>query len=108
MEKFYLLTIFFLGGCAAIPINPGAERVRLTKTEPGKECQFLGEATGHQGGGGFVSDVNQETGARNDLKNKAAKLGGNTVVVLTDRASQNIYHSQRGITLTGSVYRCPE
>lgn len=110
MQKMSLILgmFLFLGGCAAIPLNPGAERVRLIKTEPGNECKFLGEATGHQGGGGYASDVNKETGARNDLKNKAAEMGGNTVAILSDRSHTNAFGNQMSVTLSGSVYQCPE
>lgn len=55
-----------------------------------------------------------ETGARNDLKNKAYKMGGNTVVLLTQRAGQtgSSWHGsgsskQTNVTLSGNVYRCP-
>lgn len=53
-------------------------------------------------------------GARNDLKNKAYKMGGNTVVLLTQRAGQtgSSWHGsgsskQTNVTLSGNVYRCP-
>jgi hypothetical protein len=102
-------------GCAAIAIKPGAEKVRVTKTEPGKECTFLGEATGSQGNfltGDFTSNSNLETGARNDLKNKAAAMGGNVVFILTDRAGQTGGYqsggSQTNVVITGNVYSCPE
>ena len=59
--------------------------------------------------------VEFETGARNDLKTRAAALGGNVVVLLTQRGVQSGsfdgtdggYLRQTGVTLTGSVYRCP-
>lgn len=110
MRKTYLVlgVILFFSGCAAIPLNPGASAVRLVKTDPGKECRFLGEAAGHQGGGGYASDINKETGARNDLKNKAAKMGGNTVAILSDRSNTNVFGNQMSVTLTGNVYWCPE
>ncbi|MHB0997288.1 MAG: DUF4156 domain-containing protein [Elusimicrobiales bacterium] len=107
-NKLLLILIVLSSGCAAIPLNPGAGRVRVVKAEPGKECRFLGEATGHQGGGGYVSEVNKETGARNDLKNKAAEMGGNTVTILTDRSHTNAFGKQMSVTLSGSVYQCPE
>ncbi len=53
-----------------------------------------------------------ETGARNDIKNKAAAIGGNVVVLLTQRAGQTGGYyggsgQQTNVTLTGNVYRCP-
>ena len=56
--------------CSATNIKRGAELVRVTNTEPGRECKFLGDVTGSQGNrftGGFTPDANLETGARNDL-----------------------------------------
>ena len=108
-----------LVGCAAMPIDPGAERIRLTTTEPGKECRFLGDATGSQGDlftGPYTSNENLETGARNDIKNKAAAMGGNVVFILTQRAGHTGgivgrhgggFH-QTNVTMSGNVYLCPQ
>ncbi len=119
MKKF-LTAIFIinLAACAAIELDPSAVKIRLTNTEPGKECEFLGDITGNQGGfftGEFTSNEHLETGARNDLKNKAHALGGNVVYLLTNRAGQTgVYDANSGgssqrtdITLGGNVYRCP-
>ena len=116
MKKIgWIAGVLLLAGCAAIAVKPGAEKVRVTKSEPGKECKFLGEATGNQGNfftGGVTSNANLETGARNDLKNKATAMGGNVVFILTDRAGQTGgYQSggqQTNVVMTGNVYSCPE
>ena len=101
-------------GCAPVPLaNTNATAVRLTNNEPGPQCKFLGDATGSQGDflrGTITSNADLETGARNDLKNKAAAMGGNVVYVLTSRAGQtgtkeNL--AQTNVTLSGNVYRCP-
>jgi hypothetical protein len=102
-----------LVGCSATPVNSGAERVRLTNTDPGKQCKLLGDVTGNQGNeftGPFISNANLETGARNDIKNKAAAMGGNVVYILTQRAGQSgiTPGRQTNVTLSGNVYRCPE
>ena len=116
------ITAIFLAvvvaGCAAVPLNPSAERVRLTHSEPGKECKFLGDVTGNQGNsfsGAWTSNENLETGARNDIKNKAVAMGGNVVAILTHRAGQTGSYGQYGgssqqtnVVLTGNVYSCPE
>ncbi|EAA7243131.1 DUF4156 domain-containing protein [Salmonella enterica] len=106
-----------LTACSANSLNYGAEQVRVMTSEPGKECRYLGDITGSQGNfftGGWTSNSNLETGARNDLKNKAYKMGGNTVVLLTQRAGQtgSSWHGsgsskQTNVTLSGNVYRCP-
>ncbi len=116
------ITIVFLAavmaGCAAAPLIPGSERVRITNSEPGKECKFLGDVTGIQGNffsGPWTSNENLETGARNDLKNKAAALGGPVVAILTQRAGQTGSSGQYGgsieqtnVAIGGNVYSCPE
>jgi hypothetical protein len=118
MEKLSLFAFVLLAGCAATALQPGAEKVRVTNTEPTSECEFLGDITGSQGDaftGPFTSNENLETGARNDLKNKAAALGGNLVVLITERAGQTGSVSegsgsvqQTNVTLSGNVYRCPK
>lgn len=112
-----LMTLGFalvLVGCAATPICPGAERVRLTNNEPGNERTFLGDVTGNQGNflsGPVTSNQNLETGARNDLKNKAAAMGGNVVYLLTNRAGETGGYGgvsrQTNVTLSGNVLQCP-
>ncbi len=103
-----------LVGCAPTSIvSPVANTVRITHNEPGAECQFLGDVTGSQGDflmGSITGNADLETGARNDLKNKAAALGGNRVYLLTQRAGQTGSDKrleQTNVTLSGNVYRCP-
>ena len=119
MQKFLaVIVVANLAACAAVPVDPSATKIRLTHTEPGKECEFLGDITGNQGDffrGAFTSNENLETGARNDLKNKAHVLGGNVVYLLTSRAGQTGSYDadsgggshQTNVTLSGNVYRCP-
>ncbi len=108
-----------LAGCAANALNPQAQKIRLVTSEP-KDCEYLGEATGNQGNfftGGWTSNANLETGARNDLKNQAAQMGGNTVQLLSTRAGQTGSFGvangsgggsseQTNVTYVGAVYRC--
>jgi hypothetical protein len=113
-----ILTSIIIAGCAAAPLNPEAQKVRIVLSEPGKECKFLGDVTGSQGDfftGAYTSNEHLETGARNALKNKAAAMGGNVVVILTQRAGQTGSYgeyggssSQTNVTLSGNVYNCPE
>ncbi|WOE82407.1 DUF4156 domain-containing protein [Pseudomonas protegens] len=107
--------LFGLMGCAPTSVaGPGANNVRITHNEPGPECQFLGDVTGSQGNfllGSITGNADLETGARNDLKNKAAAMGGNRVYLLTQRAGQTGSDNrleQTNVTLSGNVYHCPE
>ena len=114
----FSLFAFCLAGCQAIQLAPGAEQIRITMKEPSQECQFIGDITGNQGDfftGEFTSNENLETGARNDLKNKAFSMGGNTIYLLTQRAGQTGNFdpefgggiAQTNVTLSGSVFSCP-
>ena len=108
--------LLFALGCAAVQLNPAGQKVRFMQAEP-KGCKYVGEATGNQGNfftGPWTSNANLETGARNILKNKAAEMGGNVVVLLTNRAGQTGSVSREGggmqqtnVTLSGTVYDCP-
>jgi hypothetical protein len=117
MRRPSVLVLVLLSGCVATPLHPAAESVRVTHIEPKGECKWLGDVTGSQGNsftGQYTTNANLETGARNDLKNKAAKLGGNLVVLITERTGKTGDFGLEGgpvhqtsVVLTGSVYRCP-
>jgi hypothetical protein len=111
-----IVSVATLAACSSVPLQPQAASVRLTHNEPSNECTFLGDITGNQGDfftGSFTSIADLETGARNDLKNKAMQLGGDTVYLLTQRAGQTGHYGddlgateQTNVTLTGNVYKC--
>jgi len=117
MNRYLLVALLFCGGCAATSIKPSGEKVRFMQSDP-KGCKYLGEVTGNQGNlltGGFTSNANMETGARNELKNKAGDMGGNVVVLLTNRAGSTGSLSgsgggmeQTNVTLSGTVFNCPD
>lgn len=104
--------------CAPIPLQPGAEKVMITPDETPKHCKFLGVVTANQGGyfsGAWTSNQNLQQGSFNDLRNKAAQMGGNRVVPLMQTAGM----TQRGfrdgtfgggetnVAVTANVFRCP-
>jgi hypothetical protein len=109
--------LLLFAGCAAETLKPGAENVRFFQSEP-KGCKYVGETTGNQGNfftGGWTSNANLETGARNTLKNNAYEMGGNAIVVLTNRAGQTGSYGEYGgssqqtnVTLSATVYKCPK
>lgn len=117
MKKFAMVfALLALAGCSANQLKPGAEQVRFMQSEP-KGCDYRGEVTGNQGNyftGSWTSNSNLETGARNDLKNQALKMGGNVVVMLTNRAGQTgsgtmdfgVRSEQTNVTMTATVYKC--
>jgi Domain of unknown function (DUF4156) len=117
MRKMWaILCVGALVGCSAVNLESGAQQVRIVTNEP-QGCDYLGEVTGSQGDfftGAFTSNANLETGARNDMKNQASKLGANTVQMLTNRAGQtgsmgqgSGSMEQTNVTYTGAAYKCP-
>lgn len=122
MRKHVHLTLIcpiLLAACAANPLTPAAQHIRIVTAEPAG-CEYLGEVTGNQGNfftGDFTSNANLETGARNEMKNEAAKLGANTVQLLTSRAGQtgsmsmsngtgSGHTAETNMTYSGIAYKC--
>lgn len=101
-------------GCAATQLKKGADQVRIDNIDPVNRCEFIGEITGSQGNvisGRYTSVVALETGALNELRNKAHDMGGNVVFLITKQAGysgRGYLTRQTSVTATGSVYRCPE
>jgi hypothetical protein len=106
------LALALLPACAAIPVTPGAEKVKITSTEP-QGCEQLGDVVGTQGNavsGGFTSNETLITGARNDLRNKAWAMGANVVFILSN--TTGVAGGQHGGSTTSShlmgvAYKCP-
>lgn len=100
----------FLAGCSATPVTSQGTQVEIVADKPAG-CRVLGEVVGSQGNvfsGDFTSNENLMVGARNDLRNKAAALGANTVQV---QQSLNATHPYSAgavkTTLVGMAYSCP-
>lgn len=98
-------------GCAAKPIIEGAEKVDLTTERPDRvHCDYLGEVVGSQGNwvtGDFTSNEDLIIEARNELKNKAFKLGAN-VVYVEGMANTNAWGSlgTTNSTAIGKAFKC--
>lgn len=112
MKKLLMgLSLAALAGCAANPLNKGAERVEImTSLKEVKKCAYVGDVLGSQGNrftGTFTPNENLMLGARNGIKNDAARLGANTVLI---QQQQNSQHELAGgtanATLIGKAYRC--
>lgn len=105
-----VVSTFLVIGCSATPVTPEGSSVELLTEKPTGNCKPLGDAVGSQGNwltGDYTSNKNLLIGARNNLRNKAAKMGGNYVWV-QNSANTNAWES-RGTTNTtvlGVVYRC--
>ena len=106
-----LFMVFGLVACAATAPTQGAAAVELVSDRPGSNCKALGEAIGSQGNwatGDWTSNKNLMLGARNDLRNQAAALGGN-VVHVQNQSNATAWGSlgTTNTTVVGMVYRCP-
>lgn len=100
--------VIALFGCAANELRPDAQRVRVLTSAPGPECKYLSDVTGGQGNfitGYYTSNANLQAGAINDLKNQAAAIGGNAILILANTAG--LYQgTQTSVTSTANVFSC--
>ena len=99
-----LSAALLLAGCSS------TNELSAAGTKPAAECQLVGEVTGTQsnwlsGNGGEGSSMR---GAANDLRNKAAAMGGNVIYGATS-PSQNLLSSFAPLDskMAGQVYKCP-
>lgn len=104
-------TLFVLAGCSTTnKITTAGEKVRFVIAQPGSECRHLGLVTGTQSN--WLSGVNNESsslrGAANDLRNKAAEMGGN-VIYGANNPTETLLSSfiPTDSKMIGQVYKCP-
>ncbi|WP_116186911.1 DUF4156 domain-containing protein [Pectobacterium aquaticum] len=101
-----------LAGCSSSSsqLSAAGQAVTFTDTKPGRECQLLGQASGSQSNwlAGNHSDGSSMRSAANDLRNKAAAMGGNTIYGTTS-SSETFWSSFAPLDskMNGSVYKCP-
>ncbi|MEI7230797.1 DUF4156 domain-containing protein [Pectobacterium carotovorum] len=100
-----------LAGCSSSSqLSAAGQAVAFTDTKPGSECQLLGQASGSQSNwlAGNHSDGSSMRSAANDLRNKAAAMGGNTIYGATS-SSETFWSSFAPLDskMNGSVYKCP-
>ncbi len=104
-------------GCSAMELKPGAERIVMSRKDAPKSCNFKGNVVGSQGNfftGAYTSSQNLTKGSINDMKNQAAVLGANYVMLDTHATGDTISGGNGGIgggqtnvTMSGSAYLCP-
>ena len=116
MSKLFLKItppLLLLVGCAASPLMPGGEAIRLSKEPAHADCVFVGEVQGTQGNfwtADFTSDSNLINGARNQVRNAAYELRADYVKIETESLSHNTADNSLGGTYSavviGNAYRC--
>jgi hypothetical protein len=105
------VVVILLVGCSATPVSNEARGVELVNDKPDtSKCEFLGEVLGSQGNwftGDLTPNKNLISGARNNLRNEAHKLGGNLVHV-QDVTSEGGWGSigLDNSTIIGKAYKC--
>lgn len=110
IQPLCIAVCVLMASCAAIQTTPQGTVVELTNDKPTGDCKALGEVIGSQGNwftGDITSNKNLMLGARNDVRNKAAALGGNMVHV-QNLSSTNASGSAgtTNTTVTGMAYNC--
>ena len=100
-------TIALLTGCMANSVTPQGQKVVIVQSLPTQyQCTYKGEVAGSQGNwltGSWTSNSNLALGARNDLRNEAAELGANVVVIINATVEHN---SLENITHVVRAYLC--
>lgn len=107
-----LAAVMLIAGCSTTtPLTSGGQQVKFTETKPGTECHLLGTAQGTKsnwlsGQGGEASSMRE---AANDLRNRAAAMGGNVVygaVSPTEGIISDFVPLDS--KMIGQVYKCPD
>ena len=103
-----------LAGCSSSnKLSAAGQSVKFTETQPGSECRLIGQVTGVQsnwlsGQGGEDSSMR---GAANDLRNKAAAMGGNVIYGANSPTTVTESYLSSFVPLDskmqGQVYQCP-
>lgn len=99
-----------LVGCSANQLTPQGEQVVILKDVPTQyQCTYKGEIAGAQGNwmtGYWTSNKNLALGARNELRNEAARLGANVVVIAETVTGTDESNELKNVTHIGRAYRC--
>ena len=106
-----IMLAILIAGCSAQPLKFGAEKIELVNEAPDRSrCRFIAEIIGSQGNwvtGDFTTNKDLMLGARNDLRNKAHKLGADIVYVQDSKNTKA--QKSLGTTNTivvGNAYKC--
>ncbi|HIH7625689.1 TPA: DUF4156 domain-containing protein [Yersinia enterocolitica] len=104
-----LSAVLLLAGCSSTnQLSLAGEQVKFSDTKPGSECQLVGQVTGTQSNWISSGESSSMRGAANDLRNKAAAMGGNVIYGATS-PSETFLSSFAPLDskMVGEVYKCP-
>ncbi|WP_157952949.1 DUF4156 domain-containing protein [Limnobaculum parvum] len=106
-----LAVALLVAGCSSTNTLSGAgQQVRIADEQPGATCQLLGSAEGSQGNwlSGASSEYDSVTSATNDLRNKAAAMGGNVIYGVSGQGHSFLSEFvPLDSKVSGQIYRCP-
>ena len=89
--------LLLLSGCITIPLTPEAKLVRTITPAIAEKCQLLGTERSLE-----FSLGNGYEAVQNQLRNQAAKIGGNAIVII----SQSQDNHQLTAEVYAEVYKC--
>jgi len=93
-----------LSGCVTTTLTPAGGKVRVTgNPEAVRQCQFIGEVLGRDRmNGGMMGQSAAEENANRRVRNRAAEMGANVVLLVTDTTGFS------GSVKRGEAYKCGE
>ena len=99
-----VLGVVLLGGCVTTRLTPEAELIRVTANpEAVRGCESIGIVKGADRlQGGVLGGGAAEENAMRRMKNAAAKLGANTILLMSSRGTMG-----GGAANQGEAYKCP-
>lgn len=90
-------------GCVVVRLTPEAEKVRVTSNPDAVHgCSLVGNVAGSDiMNGGQFGQMAAEENANRTLRNRAAEMGANTVLMITSTTNTG------GSRQRGEAYACP-
>ena len=97
------VSLILTSACVTTKLTPAAERVRVTtNVEALKDCKLLGNVDASDRlNGGMAGQMAAEENTNRRLRNKAAEMGANTVLMVTSTTGMS------GSRSRAEAYACP-
>lgn len=106
----YCIAIIFLAlltGCTSkTQLLPQAKSIKIINEKP-RDCRLLGKEIGQKiDTFGSMSLLDLRESTLNDLKNKSATLGGDTLYILNMERGWNPFWDSQEYLIEGEIYKC--
>jgi len=103
MKSLALFGLLFVAACVTTKLTPAAERVRVTSNAAAlKDCKLVGNVdASDRMNGGMMGQMAAEENTSRRLRNKAADMGANTVLLVSSTTGMS------GSRSRAEVYSCP-